>query len=70
MIGTYIIGSRVSSLEFLICLKSNLHFIALTLGTEEVPEEFKGPVMKKLIEHTRNNDKESRIQQPDLPVYW
>ena len=32
-----------------------------------VPEEFDTEVMRMLIEHTKNKDKESRITQPSLP---
>ncbi|XP_067938144.1 succinate dehydrogenase assembly factor 2-B, mitochondrial-like [Watersipora subatra] len=37
-------------------------------GVVEAPPEFDGPIMRKLIAHTQNNERESRIQQPDLPV--
>lgn len=37
-------------------------------GVEETPEQFDGPVMRKLIEHTQNKERESRLVQPDLPV--
>ena len=40
----------------------------LPAGVVEVPEEFDGPMMRQLIEHTQNKERESRLQQPDLPV--
>ncbi len=35
-------------------------------GVKPAPEEFQNVVMDKLIKHARNEDRESRITQPDL----
>ncbi len=35
-------------------------------GTKPTPEEFDNPIMDKLKEHARNEDRESRITQPSL----
>lgn len=57
---------------FMVCpLKSDfflptLKFVQCLTGVEEVPKEYDGPIMRKLIEHTRNDEKESRYRQPDL----
>jgi len=43
-------------------------YYVIVEGVEETPEQFDGPVMRKLIEHTQNKERESRLVQPDLPV--
>ena len=44
------------------------YFHLICPGVEEPPKEFDGPVMRKLIEHTQNHERESRLQQPNLRV--
>lgn len=39
-----------------------------SIGVEEPPKEFDGPVMRRLIDHTQNHERESRLQQPNLQV--
>lgn len=36
-------------------------------GARETPDEFENEVMALLREHVRNNDRETRYKQPDLP---
>ena len=37
-------------------------------GAKEAPEEYDNEVLDMLKDHAQNNNKQQRIQQPDLPV--
>lgn len=51
------------------CFFMMLLKLALSLyitGAKETPEEFESDVMDLLKKHVRNDEKDSRFQQPDL----
>lgn len=36
------------------------------VGTKQPPVEYRGPIMDKLIQHARNEEREQRFKQPEL----